>query len=342
MIKIAVIGFGKIGQVRAKEINENPNTLLVGIYDKYPEQLSSCTDTNVIKCNSIEDLLSLDVDSIFVCTYNKYAPEYTILALKAGKHVFCEKPPARNSKELEEVIKVEKETGLILKYGFNHRYHYSIIEAKRLIEKNFFGKLLWLRGVYGKAGGNKFESNWRNNKEESGGGILLDQGIHMLDLMILFAGDFIDIKSMVQTKYWDISVEDNAFALMKTKNNVTAMLHSSATQWRHKFTLEMNFEDGTIILDGILSSTRSYGDETLIVSKRQFEDEAFAFGKPREEKIYFDTDDSWKLELEEFVDVIINGKEIKHGSSLDALNVMKTIEKIYEESKYYDTNSNGE
>jgi predicted dehydrogenase len=340
MIKIAVIGFGKIGQVRAREINANPHTVLVGIYDKYPEQLESCTDNSVIKCMSVEEVLSLDIDAVFVCTYNKYAPEYTMLALQKGKHVFCEKPPARNSQELEEVIEIEKKTGLVLKYGFNHRYHYSVMEAKKLIEKNFFGKLLWLRGVYGKAGGNKFESNWRNNYEESGGGILLDQGIHMLDLMILFAGEFVEVKSMVQTKYWNVSVEDNAFALMKTNNNVTAMLHSSATQWRHKFVLEMNFEDGTIILDGILSSTRSYGDETLIVSKRQFEDEAFAFGKPREEKIYFDTDDSWKLELEEFVDVIQNNKKVEQGSSFDAITVMRTIEKIYEESKYY--NQDGE
>ncbi len=335
MIRVAVIGFGKIGQIRAKAVNANSMTQLVGIYDNYPEQLDNCTAKDVVKCKSVEEILSLDIDAVFICTYNKYAPEYTIMALNAGKHVFCEKPPARSSQELEEVINVEKKSGLVLKYGFNHRYHHSIMEAKKLIDKKFFGKLLWLRGVYGKAGGNKFESNWRNNKEDSGGGILLDQGIHMLDLMILFAGQFVEIKSMVQTKYWNIPVEDNAFALMRTENNVTAMLHSSATQWKHKFMLEMNFEEGSIILDGILSSTRSYGDETLIITKRQFEDETFAFGKPREEKIFFDTDNSWAFELDEFVDAINNKKDITHGSSNDALVVMRTIEQIYDESKFY-------
>jgi len=334
MINIAIIGMGKIGKTRAKTIKENKHTQLIAAYDIDSSQLDEFND--ITKCSTVDDIFKIkDLDAVVICTFNKSAPEYSIRALNAGLHVFCEKPPARTSKEVEEVRAVESEKGLVLKYGFNHRYHYSVIEAKKLIENNMFGRLLWMRGVYGKAGGNKFADNWRNDKEESGGGILLDQGIHMLDLMRFFAGDFVNIKSMVNTNYWDIKVEDNAFAMMQTQDGLMATIHSCATQWRHKFLLEMSFENGYVNLDGILSSTRSYGDETLVIAKRQFENETFAMGKPREEKIYFDTDESWKLELEEFVDCILEKKAVYNGNSYDALKVMQLVEAIYEESGFY-------
>lgn len=335
MLKVAIIGMGKIGKIRAKTIKDNPNTELVAAFDIDSSQLDDYE--NIVKCTNVDEIFKIkELDIIVVCTFNKYSPEYTIKALKVGCHVFCEKPPARTSKELEEVREIERQTDLVLKYGFNHRYHYSIMEAKKLIDNNTFGKLLWMRGVYGKAGGNKFANNWRNDKEESGGGILIDQGIHMLDLMRFFAGDdFQDIKSMVKTNYWDIRVEDNAFALMQTSNGIMASIHSSATQWRHKFLLEMSFEHGYINLDGILSGTRSYGDETLVIAKRQFENETFAMGKPREEKIYFDTDDSWRLEFDEFVECILQKKAVYNGTSYDALKVMQLVEAIYEESDKY-------
>jgi predicted dehydrogenase len=334
MINVAIIGMGKIGKTRAQTIKNNNHTTLIAAYDVDPTQLDEFD--GIIKCSNVDEIFMIpNLHAVVICTFNKYAPDYTIRALNNGLHVFCEKPPARTAQELREVRKVEQNTDLVLKYGFNHRYHHSVIEAKKLIENNIFGKLLWMRGVYGKAGGNKFAQNWRNDKEESGGGILIDQGIHMLDLMRLFAGEFEEIKSMVKTNYWDINVEDNAFAIMQTKNNVLASVHSSATQWRHKFLLEMSFENGYINLDGILSSTRSYGDETLTIARRQFENETFAMGKPREEKIFFDTDESWKLELDEFVDCILNKKQVYNGNSEDALKVLELIEAIYSESGYY-------
>ena len=334
MINIAIIGMGKIGKTRARTVEENKNTNLIAAFDIDPTQLDDYND--IIKCNNVDEIYKIkNLDAVIICTFNKYAPEYTIKALESGLHVFCEKPPARTSLEVKEVIAVENTKKLVLKYGFNHRYHHSVIEAKKLIENNVFGNLLWMRGVYGKAGGNQYTENWRNDKVESGGGILIDQGIHMLDLMRFFAGEFEEVKSMVKTNYWDVNVEDNAFAIMQTKKHVLASVHSSATQWRHKFLLEMSFENGYINLEGILSGSRSYGDETLSIAKRQFEDNTFAMGKPREEKIFFDTDESWKLELDEFVDCIINNKKVSNGNSEDALKVMELVESIYNQSGYY-------
>lgn len=333
MIKIAIAGFGKIGQVRAEEINKNPNTKLIAVYDiKNPTEL----DSNIVFCDTFEELLQEDIDAVFICTFNNVLANYTTLALKANKHVFCEKPPARTSEELKEVIEIEKISKKVLKYGFNHRYHYSVIEAKKLIDSGKMGKLLWLRGVYGKAGSIDYDKNWRNYKEYSGGGILIDQGIHMLDLMRYFSNeDFTQINSFITTSYWNIEAEDNAFAIMQSSNKVTAMLHSSATQWKHKFLLEMCFEEGYINLDGILSGTRSYAPEKLIVGRREFEDITFAMGKPKETITWFENDDSWKLEVDEFANAILNNTKIINGTSTDAIETLKLVERIYENSGFY-------
>lgn len=333
MIKIAIAGFGKIGQVRAKEIEKNINTKLVAVYDiKKPNNL----DEKIKFCESYDELLSQDVDAVFVCAFNDVLAEFTIEALNSGKHVFCEKPPARTSKELEKVIDIEKKSGKILKYGFNHRYHYSVIEAKKIIESGEMGKLLWLRGVYGKAGSIDYHKNWRNYKHISGGGILIDQGIHMLDLMRYFSGqDFTHINSFVTTSFWDIEAEDNAFAIMQSDEKITAMLHSSATQWKHKFLLEMCFEEGYVNLDGILSGTRSYAPEKLVVGRREFEDITFAMGKPKENTTWFENDDSWKLEVDEFVNAILGNTIIENGTSVDAIETLKLVERIYENSGFY-------
>ena len=163
-----------------------------------------------------------------------------------------------------------------------------------MVKSGRLGKILFLRGVYGKSGGEGFEKEWRNSKELCGGGILLDQGVHMLDLFRLFCGDFVEVKSMVSTHFWNIDVEDNVFAILRDTEGRTAMLHSSSTQWKHRFNLEIYMSEGYLSVNGILSSTRSYGDETVTVARKRF-DEGFATGKPREEIIYFDTDPSWEL-----------------------------------------------
>jgi predicted dehydrogenase len=236
--------------------------------------------------------------------------------------------------DLDKVFEALKNSGKVLKYGFNHRYHYSVIEAKKIIDSGKMGKLLWFRGAYGKAGSIDYNKNWRNYKKYSGGGILIDQGIHMLDLMRYFSGEkFNKVNSYITTAYWNINVEDNAFILMQSKNNVIASMHSSATQWRHKFLLEMCFEEGYLNLDGILSGTRSYAPESLIIGRREFEDVTFAMGKPKETIVSFENDHSWELEIQEFIDAV-NGKgEIKQGTLQDAYETLSLVEEVYNQNE---------
>ncbi|KUJ95443.1 MAG: hypothetical protein XD41_1565 [Desulfonauticus sp. 38_4375] len=330
MLRIGLAGFGKMGKIRARTIDKSSDVELVAVYDLDKHILPS----NVYICNSFDELLRLDVDAIFICTYNDVAVEYTIRALEAGKHVFCEKPPATNCSELKKVKNVFESSNNVLKYGFNHRFHYSIMRAKELIKSGNFGRILWMRGVYGKAGSIDYCKNWRNYKKYSGGGILIDQGIHMLDLMLYFSEEkFTRINSFVDTLYWDIEVEDNAFIIMQTNSKITAMLHSSATQWRHKFLLEICLEKGYINLDGILSTTRSYAPEKLVLGLREFEDIDLAMGKPKEEIIWYEYDDSWSLELDDFLTAIKFNSLPKHGNIYQALLVMELIEEIYNKSE---------
>lgn len=330
--RVAVIGLGKMGLVRIREIERHPRLRLTSVCDIREEKLERFS--NYILGTEYRKIIDEKIDIVFVCTYNNVSSDIVTYSLGKGKHVFCEKPPARSVEEVEHIIEMEKQhPECKLRFGFNHRYHGSVMEAKSIIESGRLGNILWMRGIYGKAGGVQFRNTWRCKKEIAGGGILLDQGIHMLDLFRYFAGDFEEVKGFITTSYWDIPLEDNAFAILRNKKGQIAMLHSSATQWKHKFELYICLENGYIVLNGILSSTRSYGDETLIYARKQFEDTSFAFGKPREEIVYFDTDDSWRLEIEDFVNAIEKEISINFGNSQDALKVMKLVEKIYLDGK---------
>lgn len=326
-IRFGIAGYGKMGKIRENTIYESEECELVSIFD-----ISHCKhdDDNIILCDTYDELLKTDVDAVVVAAYVKVASDYVIRALNAGKHVFCEKPPSMNTEQMHKVIEVERRTGKVLKYGFNHRYHFSVMEAKKVIEKGELGKLLWMRGVYGKAGSIDFHDNWRNYKEYSGGGILLDQGIHMLDLFRYLSGfEFNILSSHFTTSYWDIEAEDNAFLLLEAPDGVVATLHSSATQWKHKFLLEMAFEDGYLNLDGILSSTRSYAPEKLISGMREFEDVTFAMGKPKETVTCFEYDRSWEFELNEFVNAVNGDTPVMNGTSRDSLQIMQIIDQVY-------------
>jgi predicted dehydrogenase len=271
-------------------------------------------------------LLREDLDGLFVCLTNEIAPEVTIASLEKGLHVFCEKPPGRDLTDIASVIACERRhPELKLKYGFNHRYHHSVRDALALIQSGELGEIINLRGVYGKSKIISFESDWRTKRGIAGGGILLDQGIHMLDLLRLFAGEFSDIRSFVDNRFWNHDVEDNAYALMRTEDGKVAFLHSSATQWQHQFNLEIALAEGAIVLSGILSGSKSYGAETLKVTRRPME----GAGDPEEEIREYDEDPSWSDEIDEFAQAVLTDGEILYGTSEDASRTMQLVYRIY-------------
>ena len=325
-LKVAIAGYGIVGKRRQKFIDEHPLFETIAVCDQYFET-DGQFDDGIRYFKNYKDLFSLHFDVLFVCVPNFLAPEITMAGLEAKKHVFCEKPPGRTVQDIENVIKIANQNpSLKLKYGFNHRYHDSVQKALSVISGGDFGKVINLRGVYGKSKIIPFSGGWRAKREVSGGGILLDQGIHMVDLMRLFAGEeFTSYQSIISNDYWQHDVEDNAYALMKTDQNVVAILHSSATYWRHKFHLDITLEKGTITLSGLLTGSKSYGAEKIIIAYKSNDDN----GDPKETTIKYNEDVSWREEIKEFADCIENNKDIVYGSAQDALNTMKTVYQIY-------------
>lgn len=324
--KVGIAGYGIVGKRRHIFINQHPNLEVVAVCDQNFKDTYTQKDGLAFFSNT-DALLNTDLDILFVCLTNNVAAGVTIAGLNKGLHVFCEKPPGMNMNDIKKVLKVEQANPkLKLKYGFNHRYHDSIRKALEIIKSEEYGSIINLRGVYGKSRIIPFSGGWRSKLELAGGGILLDQGIHMLDLMRLFCGEFVDVKSYISNDYWKHDVEDNAYALLKDRLGRVAMLNSSATQWQHKFRLDISLTDGYIELSGILSGSKSYGEEKIVYGRR---DDKSYNGQMESKTIKFLEDNSWKDEIFEFADSILNEKEIQSGNIFDAYETMKLVFKIY-------------
>ncbi len=325
--KVGIAGYGTIGRLRHKFSDLHPNLEVIAVCDQ-SFQNKGIFENGIYYFSDYKNLLDEDLDIVFVCLPNFLSPIVTIAALEKGMHVFCEKPPGRNLEDVRSVIECEKKhPDQRLMYGFNHRYHDSVQDALRIIQSGELGKVKDLRGVYGKSKIIRFDTNeWRTKRSMAGGGILLDQGIHMVDMMRLFAGEFTEVYSFVNNDFWHHDVEDNAYALMRTIDGKIAMLHSSATQWRHRFQLDITLEKGAIFLSGILTNSRSYGAETITV---MFAGENDA-GDPKEQTTRYNSDHSWPDEIATFVESIISNKPILGGSSFDAFKTMELVEKIYQ------------
>ena len=325
VLKVGIAGYGVVGKRRRSYIDRNTALRTVAVCDRTFPTDGVLAD-GVRTYTAYPKLLEEDLDMLFVCLTNDVAATVTVAGLERGFHVFCEKPPGRDLDDVVRVIEAERRnTGIKLKYGFNHRYHDSIRDVLRIINSGELGSVINLRGVYGKSKMISFDSDWRTKRALAGGGILLDQGIHMVDMMRLFVGEFDDVYSFVSNSHWHHDVEDNAYALMRTKGGVVAMLHSSATQWRHRFLLDIALSRGSISLGGILTDTKSYGAETITVA---YADEGDS-GDPREVTTRYDYDPSWQDEISEFTDAVQNDKPITSGSSSDALKSMQPVYRIY-------------
>ena len=312
-----------MGQIRHQVISAFEDVQVQSIYD--PE----IVDTEIEKAQNSDQIIeNPEIDAVFTCTPNYLNKPLTIQSLKAGKHVFCEKPPAFTAKDIEEIRAVEKESGKVLMYGFNHRHHASIKYMKKLVDDKEFGKILWMRGRYGKSVDETFYDNWRAKKELAGGGILIDQGIHMLDLFLHLGGNFDNVHASVSNLYWNLNVEDNVFATLEnTKTGLAASLHSTMTQWRHLVSLEVFLEKGYLVLNGLKTSSNAYGEEILTIAKNRSTAPAATWKD--EKNITYHTDESWESELTEFFSAIKSNREVKLGNSSDALKLMKIVDKIY-------------
>jgi predicted dehydrogenase len=329
-LRAGIVGYGYMGEIRRRTIEAHPELELAGVCDP------KITDPSAFRVPLFADyrpLVESDVDVVFVCTPNNLTPEVTVHALERGRHVFCEKPPGRALDDIRRIRAAEQaNVHAKLIFGFNHRHHPGITEAKAIADSGLLGEILNLRGVYGKSGGDTFEQSWRNDPAVGGGGILLDQGIHMLDLFRFFCGEFEEVLGMTATSFWNIPMEDNAFVLLRSARGQVAMLHSTATSWKHTFRLEITLEKGYLTISGLLSKTGSYGRETLLIGRKPARGEMVSLGNPREEMTYYDADPSWDIEVQHLVECIREDRPVSKGTSLDALRVMEIVDEVYRQA----------
>ncbi len=328
-LKVGIIGFGTMGKIRKDAIVELARAEVIAISEPslplHYNELPNLSHSEIIN--------HPDINIIIVCTPNFLNKKLTIEALNAGKHVFCEKPPAFTGLDVLEIREAENISGKKLMYGFNHRHHDSIIKMKELIESGEYGKVLWSRGRYGKSVTEDYYNQWRAKKELAGGGILIDQGIHMLDLFLYLSGDYDIVKAELSNLYWKMDVEDNAFVILKdSKTGKVASLHSTMSQWRHLFSLEIFLEKGYMVLNGLITSSMSYGEEVLSVAKNRSTAPAATW---KDEVITkYNINNSWRYEMEHFFNAIENNTPVTIGNSEDAFKLMTIIDKVYENKNF--------
>jgi len=330
VLSVAIIGAGRVGGIRAGVIRRSDRSLVTAVVDTDQARAEKVAEGTGVHVSS--DWKSVvtrnDVDAVVVCTPTKYHAEVTILALQAGKHVLCEKPLGRNVREARRMFDAARVTGRLLKTGFNYRHMSHVRKAKELLDTGVLGDLHFLRCRYGHGGRPGYEKEWCTDAELSGGGVLLEQGIHIFDLVRHLLGEPSQLLAETQCFYWNFTaVEDNGFCILRTANGQVAQIHVSWTQWVNLFELELFGRDGYLRLEG---RDGHYGQQRVIWGKRKPD-----HSRPVEELFEFVTpDDSWDREWREFHAAIEEARE-PIGSASDGLRAQQLIEAAYQSASQH-------
>ena len=331
MLGVAIIGCGLIGKKRLQALGKNAKLIACVDLDinraKDLAKAADYRDKSPLAFVDWKEIFSLKgIDIVIISTLHNSLAEISLECMRAGKHILVEKPAARFSDELLPLIMAEKEFKIKAHVGFNHRYHRALRKAKELVKAGEIGELMFLRGRYGHGARIGYESEWRSNPKLSGGGELIDQGPHLVDLSRWFLGDMTNINGYAHTYYWDMPVDDNGFMLLRTKTNQVAFLHVSCTEWKNLFSMEIYGKKGKLEISGLGGS---YGLEKLTFYRMLPE-----MGPPETTAWEFPmSDDSWDIEFEEFVNDIRLDRRPQSTLS-DAYEALKIIEKIYKDSGY--------
>jgi predicted dehydrogenase len=322
-LRAAIVGCGLIGQKRAAALNHCAVTI--------------CCDTDAAraaalaaKCSGAEAVTDWraavarpDVDLVFAATTHDMLAPVAEAAAAAGKHVLMEKPGARRACELDAVAVAAARTGALVRIGFNHRWHRALRKAHEIFDTGALGDMMFIRGRYGHGGRIGYDREWRADPERSGGGELIDQGMHLIDLARWFLGDFARVRGAAPTYFWDMPVEDNGFLLLETARGQVAFLHASWTEWKNLFNFEIAGRLGKLEINGLGGS---YGTERLTWYKMSAEmgpPETLAWEYPM-------ADDSWQTENAAFLEDIRLGRQPDPGIA-DAQAALRVIEAVYQD-----------
>ncbi|WP_204378211.1 Gfo/Idh/MocA family protein [Tardiphaga robiniae] len=323
---VAIIGCGLIGHKRAKALGNARLVVCADIAQDRADRLAATAPG----CRAVTDwqqaVANPEVSIVMIATLHDTLAEIAHGAVAAGKNVLIEKPAARNAAELAGLAEAAAAKGCLVRVGFNHRYHRALQKAYQLVTSGELGPLMFLRARYGHGGRVGYDREWRSDPKKSGGGELIDQGPHLVDLARWFLGDFAEVDGFAATYYWDMPVDDNGFLLLKTVERKVAFLHASCTEWKNTFSFEIYGRDGKIDINGLGGS---YGAERLTFYKMLPE-----MGPPETTSWEYPmADNSWDVEFAEFLEDIRLKRQPAAGIR-DAVEALHIIEKIYRMSGY--------
>jgi predicted dehydrogenase len=322
-LRVAIIGCGLIGQKRARALGD---ARLVAVADTNPARAEALAAqySGSQPCDWQSAAAHPGVDLVIVATTNDALAPATLAAVRAGKHVLVEKPAARNAAELRPVLEAARAAGVVVKVGFNHRFHPAFQKMRRIVDDGELGPLMYLRARYGHGGRLGYEREWRADPQIAGGGEMLDQGVHLIDLARWFLGPFAEVDGLVDTFFWNMPVEDNGFALLRTAAGQVAWLHASCSEWKNTFSFELFGRDGKLQVDGLGGS---YGVERLThyrMLPQMGPPETTSWEYPGEDR-------SWHDEFAHLRDCIA-GEHPPLGTLEDALAALEVIETLYARS----------
>jgi predicted dehydrogenase len=323
-VRIAIIGCGLIGRKRAAALGAHRLVACADVSLGSAERLADGYPDCVASEDYREVVRLPDVDAVIVATTNNALTPVALAAVEAGKHVLVEKPAARNAAELRPLLDAAGRHGVVVKVGFNHRFHPAFQQARAIFDNGGIGALLYIRARYGHGGRPGYDREWRADPEIAGGGEMLDQGVHLIDLARWFCGEFTEVAGHVATYYWRMPVEDNGFAQLKTADGRLVWLHASCTEWKNLFSFEIFGRDGKLQIDGLGGS---YGTERLTFYRMLPEmgpPETSAWEFPREDR-------SWHAEVDHWTACIETGQQ-PCGTVDDAIAALTIVERLYEVS----------
>ena len=318
-MRLAIVGCGFIGRKRADAAKSHDLRVVADPDQARRESLAVATGAKAVA--DWKEAIDADVDAVIVSTPHDLLAPIALAAVQSGKHVLVEKPAARGPAEFAVVVAAARAMKRVVKVGYNHRFHPSILEAHRLVKSGELGPLMFLRGRYGHGGRLGYEKEWRAKREISGGGELIDQGSHLVDLARWFLGPLNADYAYLPTLFWDMGVDDNCFLALRGAEGRMAWLHASWTEWKNMFSLEIYGRTGKIAIDGLGGS---YGPERMTYYKMSPQ-----MGPPETTVQEFSgPDSSWEREFEAF-EAATRGEESVSASMEDALAVLEIIDRSY-------------
>lgn len=324
-LRVGLVGCGLVGGKRARVLlDPRADSRLVAVTDVDPARAHTLAAAHAgcdVERNAAALVARPDVELVIVATTHDALASVARRAVAYGKHVLVEKPAARAGAELDGLAAAARAAGVVVKVGFNHRFHPALRQAKELFERGAVGPLMYVRARYGHGGRLGYEREWRARPELSGGGELIDQGVHLIDLTRWFAGDVVEVAGHVGTFFWDMAVEDNGFLFLRLAAGTVAWLHASCTEWKNLFSFEVFGRDGKLQIDGLGGS---YGVERLTLYRMRPE-----LGPPAVESWEYPGEDaSWRDEFLHLLGCIADGRA-PDGTLDDARAALDVVARAY-------------